>query len=174
MSSFFFGIFCLLFPIFLLIVSFFVSPPPIIIIPSDFLLHTLSYLTLQFLQCPISLQPQSPFFIFCSVRHSLAAIFPPWFRIISFQRFSHYISRNRSFFASLRLSLAIHYVQNFCLRRPMRDPVLFFLNPYSQPVIPFVFLLLPWRSARRRVCLVFPFKLAPSLWHVLHSEFSAR
>ena len=156
--------FCLLFPILLLILSFFVSPPLIIIIPSHFLTHTSSHLTLQFLQCPISLQLQFPLFILRPFRHSLAAIFPPWFRIISLQRSSHFISPIRSSLASLRPSLAILHVQNFCLRCPTRDSVSSFSNPYSQPVVPSSFSFFPG----------FPFKFAPSLWHVLHSEFSAR
>ena len=72
------------------------------------------------------------------VRHSLA-ILSPWFRIISLERSSHLISPNRFSFASLRRSLTILHVQNFCLWCPIRDPVPSFSNSYSRLVVPSVF-----------------------------------
>ena len=62
--------------------------------------HTSCHLTLKFWQCPISLQ----LFILRPVRHSLAAIFPPWFRIIWLQRSPHFICPNRSSFITSSLS----------------------------------------------------------------------
>ena len=147
---------CLLSPIPLPVLSFFISLPSIVIIPSQFFSHT------------VILHPSSNFAIF-TMSYFTSTSFPPlhrWSIVLHSLRSSFFFPFDivlLRFFLRSPISSRSNVLLIYVYRAP--SVISFHLFQILIPGASFhrSFSSLPWGFAGRRACLVFPFKLSSLL-----------